>query len=210
MNTLNRILIVLLAFITWILCLIFVIVPPVLSGVGNQMEALALTLETQPGWLRVVAGGFFALVGLAIFVLILALQFRRPRARTVRVEKVGGGEVEVSLKTIADRVAFDIDQLPGVINVRPRVTSHRSGVEVEVMVDAAGEKEVPEQAARIIEVVRQAVEERVGVKLAKPPKVRLQAAPVPVTTMRLHQQEEPVEPVKSVEPAEPQGPIVEG
>lgn len=206
MNTLNRILIVLLALVTWVLCLIFVVVPPALEWVGNQMEALATTLETQPAWLRVVAGGFFALVGLAIFILILALQFRRPRVRTVHVEKVGGGEVEVSLKTIADRVAFDIDQLPGVLNVRPHVTAQRSGVEVEVMVEAAGEKEVPEQAARIIEVVRQAVEERVGVKLAKPPKVRLQAAPVPVTTMQLRQQEEPEEPI---EPIEPQEPVIE-
>ncbi len=183
MNVINRILIVLLVLVSVVVCLALSFAPvSILRGAGEQMEALGDLLDAQEHWVLIAAGALFALVWLGISVLALILELYRPKAKTVRVEKVGGGEVEVSLKTISDRVTFDVDQLPGVLRVRPRVSVHRGGVVVEVTVDTAGEAEVPEQAAGIVEVVRQAVEKRVGVKLAQPPKVRLHAAPVPTPT----------------------------
>jgi hypothetical protein len=150
--------------------------------VGGQLERWGEGLSASPLWLRIAAGILFTFLGLCVTVLIFIAELYRRRSKTIRLEKVGGGEVEVSLQTIQDRVQFDVDQLPGVLKVRPQVATQRGGVVVEVMVESAGEAEVPDKASEIIEVVRQAVEDRIGVKLARPPKVKLHAAPVPTTT----------------------------
>ena len=183
MNTLNRIVILLLTLVLLVVCVALSFAPvSILQGVGGQMERWGESLAESQNWLRIAAGILFAFLGLCVTILIFIAELYRPRSKTIRVEKVGGGEVEVSLQTIQDRVQFDVDQLPGVIKVRPQVSTQRGGVVVEVTVESAGETEVPDQASEIIEVVRQAVEERIGVKLARPPKVKLYAAPVPTTT----------------------------
>jgi hypothetical protein len=140
---------------------------------------LASYLEDVPTWLRVVLGVLLALASLVVGVLFLTLELRRPQLKMVRLEKVGGGVVEVSLGTVAEHVAYEVDQLPGVLRTRPRVTARRGGVVVEVEVDTAGDVEVPARAAQVVEVVRRVVEEKVGVKLTQPPKVRLRATPAP-------------------------------
>jgi len=178
MNTFNRILVVLGILVAIPLCIALFLFPvPILQGLGGQMEAWARGIAAQPPVLRVALGVLFSLAWLVICVLFLVLELRRPSPRTARVEKVGGGEVEIGLKSIAERIAYDVDQLPGVLKVRPRVQARRGGVIVEVEVDMAGDFEVPVRGSQVVEVVRRSVEERVGVKLAQPPKVRLRAAP---------------------------------
>jgi hypothetical protein len=192
MNTVNRILVILMVLVLLVTCLALSFAPLlVLRGVGRQLIDWAGTLAASPVWLRIAAGLLFALVGLGVSVLMIVLELYRPRSKSVRLEKVGGGEVEVSLQTISDRIKFDVDQLPGVIRARPTVSAQRRGVVVEVAVESAGEVEVPDRARQIVEVVRQAVEERIGVKLAQPPKVRLHAAPVPTSTRAPEPQPEP-------------------
>ena len=101
------------------------------------------------------------------------------------MERVGGGTVEISLRSVAERIAYDIDQLPGVLKVKPKVSAKRGGVVAEIEVSMAGDFEIPAKASEIIEVVRRSVEERVGVKLAQPPRVRVRATPgAPQVPMR--------------------------
>jgi len=180
MNTLNRILVVLGALVMLAVCVTVFVAPiPILRGVGGGLQGAASYLEDVPAWLRVVLGVLLALASLVVGVLFLILELRRPQLRMVRLEKVGGGVVEVSLGTVAEHVAYEVDQLPGVLRARPRVTARRGGVVVEVEVDTAGDVEVPARAAQVVEVVRRVVEEKVGVKLTQPPKVRLRATPAP-------------------------------
>jgi hypothetical protein len=167
MNVVNRIIIVLLVLFSVVACWAISLFPvPILSKVGGELNALGVSLgtldENQP-FLRIVAGIALALVRSVVALLFLILEFYRPRPKTVRVKKIGGGEVEVGLRTIIDRIAFDIDQMPGVVRVEPKVSIRRGGVFVEVVADTAGEEEVPEQAERIVKIIRQSVEERIGV-----------------------------------------------
>ncbi|HEC34622.1 MAG TPA: hypothetical protein ENI37_07890 [Chloroflexi bacterium] len=180
MNTLNRVLVVLTVLVSLVVCVTVFVAPiSTLRAVSGGLDGAASYLEGIPGWLRVVLGVLFALAWLVVCILFLILELRQPRLKMVRLEKVGGGEAEVSLGTVAEHVAYEIDQLPGVLRARPRVSARKNGVVVEVEVDTAGDVEVPARAAQVVEVVRRVVEEKVGVKLAQPPKVRLRAAPVP-------------------------------
>ncbi|MBN1178727.1 MAG: alkaline shock response membrane anchor protein AmaP [Anaerolineae bacterium] len=204
MNVLNRIIVVLLVVISIFACWAVSLSPiTIFQKVGGDMVSLGNALEAfRSTGLRVLAGVALAMVWTLLCLIFLVLQFYRPKPKAVRVDKVGGGEVQVSLKTISDRIAYDIDQLPGVVRVRPKVSAQRGGVAVEVAIETAGKSEVPEQAARIVDMIRESVEERVGVKLSGPPRVKLHAAPVPVvipTPVPAPVVEKPTAP----EPAEP-------
>ncbi len=52
---------------------------------------------------------------------------------------------------------------------------------VELDVETAAGVDVPEEATRIVETARRVVEEKMGLKLARPPKVNLRAVPYPTT-----------------------------
>jgi len=184
MNTLNRILVVLTVLLAIPICMaVFVAPVPILDAVGAALRELSSYLDTWPGLLRLALGVLFALAWLFISILLLILELRRPRAQMVRVDKVDGGEVEVSLKTVQEHVAYAVDQLPGVLRARPQVTARKGAVVIEVEVDTAGDMEVPARAAQVVEVVRRVVEERVGVRLARTPRVRLRATPAPTAAV---------------------------
>jgi hypothetical protein len=180
MNAFNRILVVLLLVIAIPICtLIFVVPVPVLQTLGESSLALADSLNQMEWFVRAPVGVLLAAISAVIAIFMLVLEFRRPKAKSVRLQSVSGGQVEVSLKTITDRIAYDVDQLPGVLKTKPTAAARKGGVVVEVDVNVAGDTDVPARAAQIVEVVRRAVEQRVGIKLAQPPKVKVQAATSP-------------------------------
>jgi hypothetical protein len=198
MNTLNRVLVVLAAILAIPVCMTIFIVPiPLLQVAGDALTALAASLGDIAWYVRLPTGIFLAVASLVICGFFLVMQFRRPKEQTVRLDKIGGGQVEVSLKTITDRVSYDVDQLPGVLKTRPKASARRGGVVIELDVNIAGDIEVPSRAAQIVEVVRRAVEERVGIKLAQPPRVKVQATPSPD-----NQLPRPVRPMQPEPPSE--------
>ncbi len=185
MNVLNRILVVIGLLIALPLGMALCIVPiPILGAIGQGLDSLVSWLDTTPGLMRILLGILFALAWMVICLLLLILELRRPPRRMVRVERVDGGVVEVNLKTITDHIAYELEQLPGVLRARSRASVRRNAVAVEVEVDTAGDMAVPAQASQIVDVVRHVVEEKVGVRLAQPPQVRMHAAPAPAMIRR--------------------------
>lgn len=181
MNAVNRILIVILLLVVMVLCNILLIVPGAIGAVALQSADLADFFAAFQPWARIGLGILFALALDIILVLLIVLEVRRPKPKAIRVEKAGGGEVQISIASIADRLRYEVDQLSGVLRVRPKVSARRKGVVIELDVETAAGIEVPERAERIVEQVRQVVEEQMGLKLARPPKVNLRAAPYPKT-----------------------------
>ncbi|MBN1977271.1 MAG: hypothetical protein JW918_07710, partial [Anaerolineae bacterium] len=124
-------------------------------------------------------GVILALVVDFILVLLIIMEMRPPKVKFIRVEKAAGGEVQVSVASIVDRLRHEVDALPGVLKVSPHVSGRRGGVAVKLDVDIAAGLDVPVQAGQIVETVRQAVEEKMGLKMAKSPKVDLRTVPYP-------------------------------
>ncbi|MBL7063241.1 MAG: alkaline shock response membrane anchor protein AmaP [Anaerolineae bacterium] len=182
MNTVNRILLAILLLVAIPLCTILLVLPvPVLEAAGWQLAALVNSLELLDPFVRVSLGILFALALDIIFVLLIILEVRRPTPKAIRVEKTAGGEVLISVASIADRLKYEVDQLSGVLRSKSKVSAKRSGVVVELDVEMAAGINVPEKADQIVEAARQVVEEKMGLKLARPPKVNLRAIPYPTT-----------------------------
>jgi hypothetical protein len=152
-------------------------------------------------------GILFAVVLDIILVLFLIAEVRRPAAKAIRVKKTAGGEVQVSVNSIADRLKYEIDQLASVLRTKPQVQAKRGGVVVELDVETVAEIDVPQKADQIVETARRVVEEKMGLKLARPPKVNLRAVPYPSTPARPKiSAPTPVEtPAETVEEESPQG-----
>jgi hypothetical protein len=182
MNTVNRIVLVILLLVAIPLCTILLVLPvPVLQAVEVQLTALVSSLDLLNPFVRVSLGVLFALALDIIFILLIILEVRRPTPKAIRVEKAAGGEVLITVASIADRLEYEVDQLSGVLRSQSKVSGKRSGVVVELDVETAAGIDVPEKADQIVETARRVVEEKMGLKLARPPKVNLRAVPYPST-----------------------------
>ena len=182
MNTVNRILLAILLLVAIPLCTILLVLPvPVLEATGWQLAALVNSLELLNPFVRVSLGILFALALDIIFVLLIMLEVRRPTPKAIRVEETAGGEVLISVASIADRLEYEVGQLSSILRSKSKVSAKRSGVVVELDVEMAAGINVPEKADQIVEAARQVVEEKMGLKLARPPKVNLRAIPYPTT-----------------------------
>ena len=185
MNTVNRVLIVILLLVGMVLCSVLLIAPVrVLTAVAQQSAELVQFLNSMRGVARVGLGILFAAVLDIVMLLILIAEVRRPAAKAIRVKKTSGGEVQISVNSIADRLKYEIDQLSGVLRTKPQVVAKRGGVAVELDVEMAAEIDIPEKAEQIVETARRVVEDKMGLKLARSPKVNLRAVPYPSTPGR--------------------------
>lgn len=180
MNAMNRALVVVLLLITMVACTIALVAPGwTLYQITWQSDAAMHSLNRLQPYVRVALGVLCALTLDVILVLLIILEMRRPAAKAIRVEQTGGGEVQISVNSIADRLRYEVDQLPGILRTKAKVSSKRGGVVAELDVETAAGTTVPEQAEQIVETAQQVVEEKMGLKLARPPKVNLRAVPYP-------------------------------
>jgi hypothetical protein len=182
MNVVNRVVLVILLLAAIPLCTILVVWPvPVLEAAGVQLAALVAFLNSLQWYVRALLGILFALTLNIIFILFLVLELRRPTPKAIRVEKATGGEVLVGVRSIADGLRYEIDQLSSVLRSRSKISARRGGVVVELDVEMAAGIDVPEKAEQIVETARRVVEERMGLKLARPPRVNLRTVSYPST-----------------------------
>jgi hypothetical protein len=162
------------------LCTIVLVWPaPVLEAVGGQATALLDLVNRMRWYVRLPLGILFALALDVIFILLIALEVRRPTPKAIRVKKAAGGEVRISVGSIADSLKYEIDQLSSVLRTKPTVLAKRGGVVLELDVETVAEIDVPLKAEQIVETARRVVEEKMGLTLARPPKVNLRAVPYP-------------------------------
>jgi uncharacterized alkaline shock family protein YloU len=87
--------------------------------------------------------------------------------------------VAVTAESLVERLQYQIDQLADVIGVKVRVAPRGGGVDVEVNLQTGADVNVPEKAEQVLEVTRQVVEDKMGLKLARKPRVNVHAMPTP-------------------------------
>jgi len=211
MNAVNRVVLVISLLVAMVLCTVVMVVPVwVFDAVARQSVALVGYLSSQPLYVLLPLGITFAVVLDIIFIFLIYLEVRRPARKSIRVEKAAGGEVLVSVASIADRMKYEVDQLSSILRTRPSVSGKRGGVVVELDVETATGINVPEKAEQIVEMARQVVEEKMGLKLARPPRVNLRVVPYPKTPpppaeLRERPKEKPKEKPKEEPPVLPGG-----
>jgi hypothetical protein len=123
----------------------------------------------------------FLLMGIISFIvgaLVLYLEFRRPPRKRAILEKAAGGEVEVAVDSIAQRLEYRIDQLADVVKVTPVIKPRRKDIDIELNLETTPDIDVPAKTEEVCQVAREVVEERMGLRLRKI-KVNMRHAPYP-------------------------------
>jgi hypothetical protein len=173
MNHFNRAVTVLLFVVLMIVVPIVMIIPDTI--IAFLQQSLSVLSSGMNVFLRVI----MVLAGIIFFIvcgLVLYLEFRRPARKRVKLEKISGGEVELAVESIQQRLEYRVDQLPDVIKVSPKVTPRRKSVDVELNLETTPDIDVPSKTEEVCEVAREVVEGRMGLKLRKI-KVNIKHAP---------------------------------
>ena len=183
MNVFNRLVVLLLLLLIIVATALIVIVP---------QETFRLTAATFD-WLRqsssdyinsgdrlFFAGGRVIVGGVIVIscLILIWLELRRPRKRTIRTQKLSGGEAHITVDSIEQRLAYNIDQLPDVVKVSPRINGRSRGVDVDLILETSPDIDVPMKTEEVIEVTREIIVERMGLKLGKV-QVKIKHAPYP-------------------------------
>ncbi|MCX7682828.1 MAG: alkaline shock response membrane anchor protein AmaP [Anaerolineae bacterium] len=178
MNTVNRVVVICLLLLLIALCTLVLIVPvPFLNALSIASGNMARSLGNVAWYVLLPAGLLIALMVNAAMVLLLYLELRRPSLKTIRVASVGGGEVELNVASVADRLRQELCALPFVVSCTPHVTGQGKGVMVRLDVETIADIVVPDQSAEILETAQRVLEGNLGLKLARPIKASLRIAP---------------------------------
>ncbi len=165
MNIFNRVVVVLLLVALILISAAVVVLPKqALTVAGEFVAALDTYISTFQGWAFMT----IALLGImALCVVLLWLELRRPTSRTVRVEKISGGEARVAVESVAQRLQYNLDQLPQVLSVRPRVSARGKRVDITLEIETTQDVNIPAKTEEIGQITRSVIEEQMGLKLGK-------------------------------------------
>jgi hypothetical protein len=168
---------------------LLVLIPVVTVGLIVPREAIELVRDglnqlddqlnpsVSVGWLVLRVALALVVDGLLIFLLYL--QLRRPVERAVSVPKIKGGEAQIAIDSVVDRLRYHVDGLPGVLDVTPKILPHRRRVEVTLDIEMAADVNVPISIEEISAVARQVIEEEMGLKLKGKPRLHLRTVAFP-------------------------------
>ena len=171
MNVMNRILVILAVFITLVIALVMIIspfgvllvLPDALQGGYNNLSALYLA---NPLVFTVVQVLLAVVVGL-VLLLFLFWEIRPHRQNDVQVKTTGGSKATVTTDSVSQRLVYQIDQLPDVLNVYPRVNGRKESVDVYLQLETTPSINIPAKTEEVTTLIKKIVEEQMGLKLGR-------------------------------------------
>ncbi len=190
MNAFNRIVVIILLLVVIVTAVVVAVYPretlDTLTAIFDYLSGETSFYWKEGPWTMTWAffAGMRALIGGGIIILallLLWLEIRRPRQKTIRVQKVAGGEARIATESITRRLAYNVDKLPDVIKVTPKLSATSKGVDVQLFLETTPEIDVPMKTEEVCEVAREVVEEQLGLRLTKV-QVHVKHAPFPKST----------------------------
>ena len=187
MNVFNRVIMILVILAVFLVLTIGLFVPfESLAVMGGVASSTLHTLNRIRPEFLLPFRALLILCAILIDVLLIALLFlevRGPR-HTIRVTRVSSGQVSVTTESLAERIQYHVDQLPGVIKVQVNVAPRGGEVDLVLNIQTGSDVNVPEKAEQVLQVTRQVVEDKMGLKLGRQPRVNIHAMPYPGVATR--------------------------
>jgi hypothetical protein len=182
MNTFNRVafIVILLAFVALaVTLLVFPI--QALSWTIDNLQSLRDSAVVQDETFLWYMGA------LALFLLLcltlLYLELRPSRKDTVLIQTEGGGKAHIGVDSVEQTLANRIDELPGVRDVRARVLSRGPDARVIVNLRTSPTVNIPEVTQQVVLLVREILEDQMGVKIRGDVEVNVSHEPFPRGTL---------------------------
>lgn len=162
MNLFNRVFTV-FTLLFWIALAAVLMVAP--WYLVESLEATLRSIYAAPfGQISLVIG---CAVAIALCFVVLYFEFRRPKRTGVLLGKMGGATAELSIDAISQRLRRETQTLADVRQVEPVVEARGSKVDVRVTVYTNPDIDVPEKAAEVSQLLRENLEQRMGLKVGR-------------------------------------------
>jgi hypothetical protein len=126
--------------------------------------------------------GAAAALGLVALLLVI-LEFGKPRKKSVRIKTKGGGNAVLGIDSVAQSLEYRIDELAGVRKVQSRIVSRGRDVEVTIDLDTSPSVNVPVLTDQIIDMCHDIVEQQLGVRIRGKVGVNVRHEPYPRGTV---------------------------
>ena len=170
MNTVNRIIAILLFLLLLVIIVALALSPGEsinwlqmqLSDLNSIITRYQITDPTNFNIARVAA----VVAALLLLVPLIMAQFPSKGEPTVKLKTAAGG-AQVTTESVEKRLAWHLDQLADVISVQPVVRSRGDQVDIRLNVDTTPEIDVPMKTEEIMLVTREIVTDSMGLKLGK-------------------------------------------
>lgn len=187
MRVFNRVVMIVGILVLIVLVAYVMILPPDAVFFAQQgLDSFRSWLNTeQPFYVIPIAGGALLLI---LFIL-LWLEVRRPRRKTVRISTKGNGDAQLGVHSVAQSLEYRIDELAGVRKVVSRIISRGKDVEVYLDLDTSPSVNIPVLTDQIVDLVHDIVEGQLGIKIHGKVGINIKHEPYPRGTMP------PVEPL---------------
>jgi len=183
MSTLNRVVIVVVLLALMALVTAVCVLPHIiLTNVGEWLVNLGQYFNGVQPALRLILGLLLALFLNAVILFLIFLEVRPEHRRFIRVQQVTGGMATISTDSITQQVTYQLDPIPGVLKVAPRINAKGDKVRAVVDVEVAAGSDVPDLASRLMEAVKTVLADSLGLQVYGQPEVRIKvaASPTPV------------------------------
>jgi len=112
-------------------------------------------------------------------VVLLFLELRRTTRDAIRIHQVSGSDAQLSTQAVGHSLSYYIDALPGVLRVKPRLTTNGKTVDVRLDVETTPDIDVRAKTEEISRTAHNVVEEKLGLKFSQPPRIYIHHAPYP-------------------------------
>jgi uncharacterized alkaline shock family protein YloU len=170
-NTFNKIVAILLWLILLAVSIVFALMPDVvaqwLKSFGDNLLLLVQSWKDYNSLYFLAFQVAFLVVSVLLFGALLLAEVWPKKQRGVLVKTEKGTHARMEEDSVTKRIAWNLDQLPGVISVQPRVTPRGKKVDVSVDVETSPDVDIPSKTEEISRTIREVVEERMGLVLGK-------------------------------------------
>ncbi len=171
MNLFNRVVTALLFLLLLAISVLIAVVPAqALILIKSQSDALLGLVQSWYAYNPF----YFLLFQIALVVVsvllfggLFLLEIWPRKAAGVMVRTESGTKARMETDSISRRLAWHLDQLAGVISVEPKVKPSGKKIDLDVTVEAAPDVDVPSKTEEITNVVRDVVENRLGLVMGK-------------------------------------------
>lgn len=181
MNIFNRIVVV-LALIINIVLAVFLIVYPVtaINALRYELDLLEQVFYSDRSFFI-----FYGAMGLCILVslVLLILELRRSRKKTVKIRTEGGGRAELGVESVKQSLEYRIDELAGVREVKAKIISRGRDVRVIINLHTSPSVNIPVLTGQIMDLSRDILEGQLGVRIRGKVRVNVKHEPYPRGTM---------------------------
>ena len=178
MNLFNRVVIVILLVVFLAATFLSLLSPPaVVDILRNALDQIEVTIP----FYNILSGAYWAYLGVGLGIIVLCglllwLELRPPRRKTVEVSDAEGYRVQVSVKSITQRLQTALGGVADVSRVKPKVISRGKKVDVTLDVQVHPAVDLPLKTDEITQVTREVIQERMGISVGKV-RVKMQDGP---------------------------------